>query len=104
MTPFLFVLCAIAIDAMCAFVLVFFAIRGEQVYRNRTIIICAISRYKLANPELFGRYPVDYADMRGYKATYARFWDSGYKHILPKEKYALIEPYIKEDDAYLKEP
>lgn len=104
MNAYLVLLLAILIDGLITTLLVFWAIRGEEVHRCRVTIICAISRYKLANPHLFGRYEVDYADMRGYKAIYARFWDWGYTNILPPEKYAIIKPYVARGEAYGIEP
>lgn len=38
---------------------------------------------------------VDYEDAESYEATLFRIWDWGYKRILPKEKYEIIESYIK---------
>lgn len=37
---------------------------------------------------------VDYSDMRSYLRVFFRFWDWGYKHILPKDKYEKIKKYI----------
>ncbi len=34
--------------------------------------------------------------MEGYDKTLWRWWDWGYKNILPKEDYELIKPYIQE--------
>ena len=101
MNALLFLFLVMLIDALCAFLLVFWAMRGEQVFRNRLIIIRAISRYRLANTELFGRYEVDYTDMRSKWGVYFRFWDGGYKHILSPDKYAVVAPYIREEDAYV---
>lgn len=38
---------------------------------------------------------IDYDDMAGYCKTLFRFWDWGYKNILPKDKYEFIKDYIK---------
>lgn len=32
--------------------------------------------------------------MESYFKTLFRFWDFGYKHILPKEDFELIKPYL----------
>lgn len=40
---------------------------------------------------------VGYDDMAGYCKTLFRFWDWGYKNILPKDKYELIKAYIGRD-------
>ena len=95
MTPYFILLLAILMNGILAALLIFWAIRGDEVHRNRVIIICAISRYKLANPDMFGKYEVDYSDMRSYKGIYVRFWDWGYTNILPPEKFVIIKPYIE---------
>lgn len=33
-------------------------------------------------------------DMRSYEETLFCWWDWGYKHILPKEKYDIIKKYL----------
>ena len=104
MTPYLILLLAIVVNGLLATLLIFWAIRGEEVHRCRVTIICAISRYKLANTHLFGKYEVDYSDMRSYKAIYARFWDWGYTNILPPDKFAIIKPYLAKGEAYGVEP
>ena len=38
---------------------------------------------------------VDYKDMESYEVTLFRIWDWGYKRILPKDKFEIIEPYIE---------
>lgn len=40
---------------------------------------------------------VDYDDMENYEITLFRFWDWSYEHILSKEKFELVKPYIKEN-------
>jgi hypothetical protein len=40
-------------------------------------------------------YEVNFNDMENMNKTHRRFWDWSYKHILPKEKFAIIEPYIE---------
>lgn len=104
MTPFLALVILVTVDVAVMLLLVFWGLRGELVFRNRLIIIRAISRYRLANPDKANKYEVDYTDMRGRRGIYFRFWDHGYKHILPRRKYAIIEPYINEEDGYIIEP
>ena len=41
---------------------------------------------------------VQYSDMQCYIITILRFWDWGDKHILSKDKYMLIQPYLKEEN------
>lgn len=39
---------------------------------------------------------VDYDDMKDYLKVLFNLFDWGYKHILPKDKFELIEKYIKD--------
>lgn len=45
----------------------------------------------------YATFQVDYKDMESYGKTILRFWDWSYKRILPKDKFAIIEPYLKKD-------
>jgi len=38
---------------------------------------------------------VDFDDMEPMWKTFIRFWDWGYTHILPKEKYLLVKVWLK---------
>lgn len=38
---------------------------------------------------------VDFDDMEPMWKTFIRFWDWGYTHILPKEKYLLVKVWMK---------
>lgn len=40
-------------------------------------------------------YEVDLDDLEDSNKTFWRLWDWSYKRILPKEKFAIIEPYIE---------
>ena len=73
--------------------------KNENTYKNHIIITKAIYNYKIALIEngILEEGLVDYDDMRGYEATLFRFWDWGYKNILPKDKFEIIKPYIKEE-------
>lgn len=70
----------------------FFLVRNLIVYRNYIKIIDAIFKYRV---ESFTNNSVSYYHMENYLKTFLRFWDFGYKHILPEEKYKIIEPYLK---------
>ena len=63
---------------------------------NFDIISCAIHAY---NTDVIWKRidgeKVSYDDMMGYCKAVFRFWDWGYKNILPKDKYELIKDYIK---------
>ena len=38
---------------------------------------------------------VDFSDMEPMWLTCIRFWDWGYSHILPKEKFALVKMWLQ---------
>jgi hypothetical protein len=40
------------------------------------------------------KWDVDYSDMCPYSISLIKIWDWGYKHILPKEKFLIIKPYL----------
>lgn len=37
---------------------------------------------------------IDYGCTKPYVVVLLKFWDWGYKHILPKDKYELVKNYI----------
>ena len=80
----------------CIFILlsVFMFIRNSVADRQHNIIIRAIMSYQLDN-KLKNPFEVNYSDMEDYFKTLFRFWDWGYKHILPPEKYEIVKPYIE---------
>lgn len=74
------------------------AIKNEVTCRNHLIICNAIYEYRvylirngMYNPNNEG---VTLNDMEDYNVTLKRFWDWGYKRILPPEKFELIKPFI----------
>ena len=73
----------------------FMLFKNENAFRNMEKIIDAIYIYQLKCLTDGSSMTVDYYDMRSYGHVLFRFWDFGYKHILPEEKFKLIEPYIK---------
>ena len=73
----------------------FMLFKNENAFRNMEKIIDAIYIYQLKCLTDSSSTAVDYYDMRSYGHVLFRFWDFGYKHILPEEKFKLIEPYIK---------
>ena len=73
----------------------FMLFKNENTFRNMEKIIDAIYIYQLKCLTDGSSTAVDYYDMRSYGHVLFRFWDFGYKHILPEEKFKLIEPYIK---------
>lgn len=78
-------------------------IKNAVTYRCRIKIMNAIHRYNMAcldrwygsNERLI---TINYSDMEPYDKTLYRFFDWGYEHILPKEKYEIIRPYICNND------
>lgn len=86
-------ICSISIIIFGVFVL----IKNENASRNYDIILDSICRYRteqiINNKECL----VDYSDMLDYNTVAFRVFDWGYKHILPNDKFAIIEPYIKEN-------
>ena len=73
----------------------FMLFKNENAFRNMEKIIDAIYIYQLKCLTDGSSMAVDYYDMRSYGHVLFRFWDFGYKHILPEERFKLIEPYIK---------
>lgn len=76
----------------------FMLFKNNNTYKNLMKISDAIYIYQirsLINDADKSSLEVDYYDMRPYEYVLFRFWDFGYKHILPEEKFKLIEPYIK---------
>ena len=70
--------------------------------RNHSLILDAISLYWADVREnhdwstyTWPTYEVDLNDKEDMDKTFWRFWDWSYKRILPKEKFAIIEPYIE---------
>lgn len=88
---------AFAIVFTLFFIFVFMMIIKNYVtYRNHHIISKAIYAYMLdaMKYEEF-EWSVDWSDMEDYDITLWRLWDWGYKSILPKEKFEIIERYIQ---------
>ena len=73
-------------------------VKNEVTYRMHRKISEAIFHYKMwciDNGCASYRNRVNFWDTESYYATVLRIWDWGYKRILPPEKFALIEPFIK---------
>jgi hypothetical protein len=66
-------------------------------YHSR--VITAITDYtiNLILQEKDHEIGVTFDDMEDLYATLWRLWDWGYKHILPKEKFEIIKPYLKKE-------
>lgn len=76
-----------------------FILKNENACKNRCIIVDAIFEhhiYALNSFDMLRHFEVDYNDAEPYDKTLFRLYDWGYTRILPKEKYEIIKPYIKE--------
>lgn len=58
----------------------------------------ATERFKNGDfTEVEVHFEVEIADMEDYNATFKRWYDWGYKHIIPKDKFEIIKPYMKQE-------
>jgi hypothetical protein len=71
-------------------------IKSEVTFRHNVKIINAICNYALYCIDNSMEQLVDYDDMRSFDASMYRLFDWGYKHVLPKEKFEIIKPFILE--------
>ena len=82
--------------------IVLFFIKNNKTFDNRMIIRNAIFSYNLEQSfqSLINNTPKDTIDssfvMESYNRTLFRFYDWGYKHIVPPDVYDKISPIIKE--------
>lgn len=82
--------------AYCMFMFsIFLAIKNHTTFKNRIMILDAILAYRTDCAIQYVNAVVDYEDMEDYNKTLFRFYDFGYKHILPEDKFKIIEPYLK---------
>ena len=72
-------------------------IKCVVTFRNYIIITEAIYGYQIHTIGL-DSLEVDYDDCESFVLTLFKLWDWGYKHILPHEKFALIEKYINKTE------
>lgn len=79
------------------FLLIFLKIKINITANNRYIIIEAIHEYNVDMINKEKTSEVCYKDMESFDETFKRYLDFGYTKILPKEKYEIIEPYIKKE-------
>lgn len=76
------------------FYLYFFYFKNSRTYQVRKKIIDAIYFYRIDCHNKDGMSDVNFNDIESYESSLFRFWDWGYKHILPPEKYEIIKPFI----------
>ena len=92
----------IAAIGFIEFILIYLYTKNGNTYRKRKEIRKAISRYndKVYSDRFYLRtydFPeyIDYGCMKPYPYTlFVRFWDWGNEHIVPREVYEKIEPYL----------
>lgn len=76
-------------------VISFLCLKIHATFVMRELVEDAIFEYRLDYRINNNMEPVvGYTDMESFEYTLFRFWDLGYKRILPKEKLAVIESYI----------
>jgi hypothetical protein len=68
-------------------------IKNQRTYNMHHVISDAIYAHHRSVPGF--NYEVDYGDMESYDRTLLRWYDWSYYHILPEDKFKIIEPYIK---------
>ena len=73
----------------------FLCLKIHATFAMRELVEDAIFEYRLEYIINNNVEPIiGYTDMESFEYTLFRFWDLSYKHILPKEKLAVIESYI----------
>lgn len=83
----------------CSYIL----LRMCIAYERRVIIYEAIYAYTRDTTKQGDFiYEVNYCDMETFRETVFRLFDFGYTNILPKEKYEMIEPYIRKESKHAK--
>ena len=84
---------------ICLMALLFdclYYIKTLITYKNMMIISDSIYRYNLSMIE-DERYDelISYDDIKSLDKALFNIFDWGYKDLLPKDKYVLVEPFIK---------
>lgn len=76
---------------------IYMLIKNDNTFRVHMKITYAIYAYRMDCIKKKMQYTVDHSDVEEYETTLNRFWYWGYAKLLPKEKFELIKPYIKEE-------
>lgn len=90
-------------EVLIVIMLILLILCGYMLVKNRhtfvvhCMIADAIMEYHLDCIEKDKPYTVDYSDMCSYEKTLYSIFDWSYVNILPRAKYEIIKPYIKED-------
>lgn len=74
---------------------IFTVVRINVTLSNRSKIDDAIYSYRCECRNKRVEPKVTYSDKEEYYITLRRIYDFGYTRILPKDKFEIIEPYIK---------
>ena len=91
------------VDFMLGFLLVVLLLnivmflKEYNANKMRALIYKSISDYRRDKMRSGLISMVDYGDMEPYDNTVYRLYDWGYKRIIPKDKYVLIEKYIEKN-------
>lgn len=86
---------ALLVIAVIAYVVIFLFLKPDNALKNQLKILMAIDKYAEETDDVENALRLIDA-VESYAKTLFRFWDWGYKNILPKEDFELIKPYIKE--------
>lgn len=76
------------------FITVFLCLKNMRTYVVRSKVAMAICQYRIDNA-INVSYWINTDRMEDYNKTLFRFWDWGYKRIVPKVTYNKIKDYIK---------
>jgi hypothetical protein len=76
------------------FICIFLVVKNIRTYDVRSKVATAICQYRIDN-DVSVSYWINTDRMEDYNKTLFRFWDWGYKRIVPKEIYNRIKDYIK---------
>lgn len=76
------------------FICIFLVVKNIRTYFVRSKVAMAICQYRIDNVVSVS-YWINTDRMEDYNKTLFRFWDWGYKRIVPKEIYNRIKDYIK---------
>lgn len=72
-----------------------FVIRSHLVNEWRSIITYAIYVYQWQAISHDKPIEVVYENMQSIEGSLFRFWEFGYKYLLPADKLEIVKPYIK---------
>ena len=76
------------------FGLIYMAFKNDRAIKMHNVILQAIRDHHTDCIKKRTTFSVDFDDMEDFNKTLRRWWDWGYKRILPKEKLEIIEKFI----------